>query len=496
MMGKSNSLRKDKNTLPFSGRLRVALVVPNFTWCDWDINTRWQFIPYNLCLLAAMIEPVCEVVIIDANAKEMNAEEFTAKLSQLKPHVVGITVLMDQYGPAGHYAAKLVKEFDREIKVVMGGVYATINANNIIDDCNIDYVVVGEGEYVFRDLVNYFMGKGSIPNKGIVYHGGEKVINCGHSEIIQDLDSLPLPAYHLIDFSSYVSAFPERRSVDMPLRYPYARIVTSRGCPVGCIFCQVEFISGKRFRGRSPENVLDEIEWLKKTYGVQSLIFDDDNLFINRKRAAAIFQGMIDRGLRMPWVSIATAAYKLDADLIELMKESGCEYIDIAVESGCERVLKIIGKPISLQHAKKVAKKAMKEGIYVAANFVIGFPTETWDEIRETIKFAEDIDVDYVKIFAAMPLPKTKLWHLCAENKCFKYDFSKQSLRWNLGQIETDQFAAGDITILRAYEWDRINFSSPKKRERTAERMKITEQELWKIRKDTLHNAWSSLNTR
>jgi hypothetical protein len=132
---------------------------------------------------------------------------------------------------------------------------------------------------------------------------------------------------------------------------------------------------------------------------------------------------------------------------------------------------------------------ARKNGIYVAANFIVGFPTETWDEIRQTVRFAEELDADYVKLFAAIPLRNTRLWSLCAETRTFKKDFKESEVRWSMGQIETDEFSAGDLTVLRAYEWDRINFTDPEKRRKTVEMMGITEDELRLIRKRTIEGA-------
>ena len=197
---------------------------------------------------------------------------------------------------------------------------------------------------------------------------------------------------------------------------------------------------------------------------------------------------MIDRNLVMPWVAIAVAVFALDEELIKLMRESGCEYIDVAIESGSKRVLKeIINKPVDLEYAKEMNRLAKKEGIYVAANFIIGFPGETWDEIRETVKFAEDINVDYIKLFAAIPLRNTKLWELCVKEGIFKQNFNEYGNKWNSGQVSTEEFTANDITLLRALEWDRINFTDKEKRKRTAAMLKITEEELFKIRKKTIH---------
>jgi radical SAM superfamily enzyme YgiQ (UPF0313 family) len=470
-----------------AGPLKVAFVVPNFYWCDWDPDSRWNFIPYNICLIAAMIRSFCEVIVIDANHANMDEKTFIEQLKAFRPDVTGITALMDQYGPAAHHAAKVVKKAVPSTVTVLGGVYATMNAEKVMKDKNFDYAIVGEGEYVFPMLINHLRGRDALPEKGVAYRHEGRIINPGHSDRIVDLDSLPLPAYDLIDYPSYASKFPERRSVDMPPRVPYARILSSRGCPLKCVFCQVEHIAGRAFRGRSAESILSEIRWLKEQYDIRSLIFDDDNLFINRARAVAIFKGMCAKGLAMPWVSIATAVFKLDEEMLAIMAASGCEYIDLAIESGSTRVLKeIIHKPLDLDHAKRMAQAARKLGIYVAANFVIGFPGETWGEIRETIRFAETIGVDYVKIFVAIPLPHTQLWKLCHDMGAFKKTYSDEGIRWNDGQIETDQFTSRDTTILRAYEWDRINFSTPEKVRRTADRMHLTVEELWKQRRRTL----------
>ena len=461
--------------------MKVVLVVPNFRWSEWDKNTLWHYIPYNLCLLGAVVEDIVDVSIVDAYKEDMTEQLFAGKIRELKPDIVGITVLFDQYAQSGHKTARLVKQVNNKIKTVMGGVYATTNPDKVIEDKNIDAVIVGEGEYMFRHLIKlHMMGKWD-----------ERITLIG--ERIQDLDKIPLPAYHLIDFEKY-SFSAERKSVDSPRAYPYARIMTSRGCPINCAFCQVGTISGAEFRPRSPDNVLKEIKWLKETYGIKSLIFDDDNLLHDKKRATEIFRGMIDNDLVMPWVSIGLAVFKLDKEMLDLMRQSGCEYIAVAIESGTKRVLKqIINKPISFDYAIEMVKCARSLGIYVAANFIVGFPTETWDEIRQTLSFAEAIDVDYAKIFHAVPLPHTRLWDLCEKEHAFK---GNGHFQWSKGNIETKEFTSNDLTVLRAYEWDRINFSNPAKKYRTAKMMGITEEELDVIRKGTLKNACALIGVK
>jgi radical SAM superfamily enzyme YgiQ (UPF0313 family) len=153
----------------------------------------------------------------------------------------------------------------------------------------------------------------------------------------------------------------------------------------------------------------------------------------------------------------------------------------------------IVGKPIDYEQAERMVRLAQSLGIYVAANFIIGFPTETWDEIRQTIHFAEELGVDYMKLFHAIPLRHTRLWELCEREGAFKEGFAQSEIRWNTGQIESEGFNSRDLTILRAYEWDRINFSDPAKRRQTAAMMDVTESELLEIRRKTLANAQSKV---
>lgn len=464
----------------------VILVVPNYSWGDIDEITHWHYLPYNLCLIASMVRADYDVQIVDANIDNLTEDDLFRIISRIKPHVVGISVLMDKYGVTGHTVAQIAKSVNSEIKTVIGGVYATTNSKDVIEDENIDYLVKGEGEYCFKDLLDFINGCQEDIPKGVWYKNEGKVIDGGRTDLITDLDELPLPSYDLIDFLKYANNV-ERNSVDRPSLKPFGRVLTSRGCNQKCIFCQVEQIAGLKYRGRSANNVLDEIEWLKKKYAIRSFIIDDDNFLTSRRRAIELFEGLIKREINLPWKAIAVAAFLLDDELMALMKKSGCEYIDIAIESGSERVLKeIINKPVTKQKILEVVNSAKKNDIFIAANFVIGFPGESWDEIRESLKFAEEIDVDYVKIFNAIPLNNTKLYTLAKETNALLPGFDSGIVDWKHGWIETEDFKANDTSILRGYEWDRINFTDPVKRKKIAKMMDITEEELLVIRRRTL----------
>jgi len=481
-------------------KLNVVLVVPNYKWADDDNHTYWTYVPYGICLLGAMIEDVCNVTIIDSYVYDMSPEELTQKIKECNPDIVGLTCLMDQYGSTGHKVAELVKGIDEKIITIYGGVYATINPLTVVEDNNVDFVAVGEGENLVRDFVLHFSGEGELPDRGLVYKKDGKIINSGASIVIKNLDELPRPAYHLIDMPTYIEHKPRERTIGAPPELPYFRMLTSRGCPYGCTFCQIESISGKKVRFMSPNKVLDELEWLKKEYGIKSFVIADDNFFIMKRRVREILRGLIERDIGLSWIAEDAAVWKLDAEILELMSKSGCEFVGLAIESGTKRVLEEIvqGKPIDFEQAKDIVDMCKELNIYTSANFIIGFPSETWEEIRATLAYAEVLDADYTRIFAAIPLKNTILWDLAVEHKAFKdgYNHFDGASSWSTGQLETDQFNADELTILRAFEWERINFKTVQKQEKTAKQIGVSLEELLEIRKETLQGAMQKVGKK
>jgi radical SAM superfamily enzyme YgiQ (UPF0313 family) len=353
-------------------------------------------------------------------------------------------------------------------------------------DDNIDYFVVGEGEFVFKAILDYLSGSTeTLPNCGVVYRTADgRVVDCSR-HTIPYLDQLPFPKYEKIDFLKYATK-EDRNSAYKPPVLPYGRITTSRGCPFSCCFCQVEAINGAGIRYRSATNVLDEVEMLIKRYQIKSLLVDDANFTADQKRAKAIIRGFIKRQFALQWRIMNLAAYTLDTELLELMLESGCDHVDLAIESGSQRVLtEIIRKPLNLNSVVSILNTAKNLGFMTSANFVIGLPGETWEEIRQTIRFAEAINVDYVKIMVAMPLRHTKLYKIAHDGGYLRKDFDFFNMRWGVGEISTDEFTNLDTTILRTYEWDRINFSSTEKIRRVARLMGVDEQTIVKMRVST-----------
>jgi anaerobic magnesium-protoporphyrin IX monomethyl ester cyclase len=473
---------------------KVLLVQPNMKWIDWNWKTCWDLHPLNLCLLAATARDEFEIEILDSNLKDHTQEQFQKIVRDLKPDLVGLTLLTNEYSEVAHIAARLLKEVNPEIITVLGGVYATVSYTTIFNDSNFDYICVGEGEWTFPQLLRYLNGSSEFPREGFLGRKqGEltdpnKVVRA----LIENLDELPLPAWDMVDYSLYTCRT-GRLSIDQPRSFPYARLMVSRGCPVGCTFCEVEVISGGPFRYRSADNVIMELDFLKKNYGIKSFMLDDDNFFVNRKRARDVLRKMLEKDLKMEWKALAVPVFHIDEEIIDLMKASGCNSIALALESGSERILKdIIRKPVRLDHVRKICKKIKDEGMDLVANWIVGFPTETWAEIRQTFAFAEELKTDYSKFFIATPLEGTILHDMVVENNLMAdgTDTSgrMQDLNWSTGKILSDEWTVDDLTILRAYEWERINFA-PEKREKLSRMLGVSLEELDKLRQNTFSSV-------
>lgn len=468
---------------------KFVFVIANTTWFG---KRYWQSFPYTVGLLSAvLIEKGYKVEVIDANLENLTEEGLKKKIEDSKPDIVGISALTVEYRRCVHKSYEVVKSVDSNIKTVMGGVYPTLSLEIAIKDENVDYFVCGEGEERLVALVKAIeFGKGFDDIDGLSYskNGESGYTTSLVKNSVDDLDKTPFPDYSVFDMKKYMF-YGQKCTQNFQFRqFPVAATITSRGCPYKCIFCSSNRIYGLPIRYRSAQNVLAEIDMLVKDYGVREMIFVDDSFLQSKSRAKEIMRGLIDRKYDLLWKSNNLAIFHMDDEILDLMKESGCYQLSVSIESGNPKTLKLIKKPLRLDKIQNAIEKIKELDIELISNFVIGFPGETIDDIRVTFKYAEEIDIDYVLFSVATPLPATELYETSKKMNYLPPDFNFETFEYygfGRGVITTKEFTPFELQVLRAYEWDRINFKTEQKKIKIAKMLGITMEELEKWRIDT-----------
>ena len=276
------------------------------------------------------------------------------------PDIVGVNNLFTKQRDNAHKIYKIAKTIDKGIITIAGGAHPTVMPELVLSDTKVDYVILGEGERTIVDLVRSIEGEHDISGlDGVGYRSNGRLIILPKTKFIEDLDSLPFPAMHLLNMEKY---FGLKSSHGTRRKNKFSPIITSRGCPAKCTFCSASSVWGRGFRPRSPENVIRELKVLKTRYGIEEIMFEDDNLTLDPKRAEAIFDGITQEKLDLEWdTPNGVAAWTLSEKLIYKMKQSGCRTINFAIESGNQYVLdNIIKKPLSLKKVKPLVKYAKK----------------------------------------------------------------------------------------------------------------------------------------
>jgi anaerobic magnesium-protoporphyrin IX monomethyl ester cyclase len=373
--------------------------------------------PIGLLYIAACVEKYTKntVSIIDAQVEEISYTRLEEIIRQKKPDMVGITAmsftLIDVIK-----TARIVKKISKDIPVVLGGSHVYIYPNETINIPEVDIIVIGEGEDSFPELIENlgnFEKLKRIP--GIVFKNNSRIINTGQPNIIYDLDRIPFPARHLIPYKNYSSL--------MAKRSPITTMITSRGCPYNCLFCNRPHL-GKKFRARSAKNIVDEMECCVKM-GINEFLIYDDTFNIDKQRVLDTCDEIITRKLNIGW-DIRARIDRVDKEMLKKLKSANCERIHYGVEAGTDRVLQILNKGIHIDQVKNVFKMTKDAGISTLAYFMIGSPTETKEDILQTIKFARELDPDFVHITITTPFPATQLYKDGLEKKIFKKDFWRE----------------------------------------------------------------------
>lgn len=437
--------------------MRVLLIMPPMTVHRQSIKR--CLIPMGLASIAAVLEQAdgCEVSILDAMVSDyaqeayegeymtygLSDKQISERINQSHPDAVGISCIMSSQLPNVLRVARLSKQAFPKVPVVVGGLHPSFFPQDALKSQDVDFVVLGEGEYRFKNLLDCLHRKTTPSMDGIAFRNddGSMVVR-QPQEKIKELDALPFPARHLLPMEDYIkvnislSPYPKKKRV--------AEVLTSRGCPNRCIFCASSNFWGHEFRPRSAENVLNEIRSLKSTYAIEEIEFSDDNLTFDRERMQKLCEGLIP--LKLKWctpngVSIDT----LDEELLKLMKRSGCYQLTFSLESASERVLKkIMHKHVNLERVPGLVQRAHRLGISTHGTFVMGFPEESLDEISANFKLAYSLMFDSVSFFVVAPLPGSELYAQCREKGLLK-DFDIKSIDYKKSMLNLNYISADKL---------------------------------------------------
>ena len=356
--------------------------------------------------------PEIEFKIIDAALEDCTPEEAAKSSADFSPDLIGITGLTVHTGDVMRTAHEC-KKICPNANIITGGPGSTSNYDEILNEKAIDLCVIGEGEDALLELVRTIDNGGDIKAlKGVAFRdpSGKVVKNCDRA-LMEDLDVIPFPAYHLIDVKKYFSC--KKRTAQSPVSISkhIMPILSSRGCPYKCSFCHNTF--GKQFRDRSAENVFAEISWLKQTYGIKELEVIDDIFNFNRKRAKEIFNKIIaaDLGLMIAFPN-GLKYEMLDHELMDLFKKGGVYRIAFGIESGNYNVQKYkIRKVVDLEKIREVINYGDKLGFYLSGFFQLGLPGETKQEMMDTINFATSTKLHTAMFHLTIPFPGTDLYN-------------------------------------------------------------------------------------
>lgn len=384
-------------------------------------NTNWDVMAYN-----ADFSPQREFMKVSyltgtgfdnylSNLKNQSTsiwKEVKTTISEYRPTVVGISAKSQNFTSAC-IVAKLVKEIDEKVIVIIGGPYPSMVGKETIEYSLADFAVKGEGEFTILELLHAIESKGNFSYiNGLVYRKDGIIYENPPREFIQDLETLPFP---------YDSAKEILKDYDKYPKSAFGYIFATRGCPYNCFFCGSRHIWSRKVRFRPPINVIKEIKILQKE-GVRLFSFVDDNFGVNKQYLTDLCNALIRYCPRIRW-SCEFHLKLVDEENISLMKKAGCFLIQLGIESGNNEILKQMRKNITIEDALIAAKAIKKYGIQLQAFFIVGFPQETENTLADTIKAMKQIKCDILTYSIFTPYPGTEAFRFCKENGLIPKDY-------------------------------------------------------------------------
>ncbi len=355
---------------------KILLIYPQFHMVDFDAKSY----PLGLLVMGTLLEKQgYQIKLIDFLVEDKPWEILKRELDE-NVLCAGLSVMTPQI-PQALEISRLIKDFNKNIPVVWGGIHPTLFPRQTVVNPLIDFLIKSEGEISFSKLLKFFQGQGDLKNiPGLFYRKNNEIFQNQNRELI-DLNDLPILNYNLLS--------PKTLNFDSIIYN------TSRGCPYRCAFCVNTALDNRRWRFQSPERVLEEVDYIVNQLGYKKIKFQEDNFFVSKERASEILAGIKERNLKFRWVTNCRVDYFRDDyindQFLEKLRESGCYKLMFGAESGSQRVLDFLKKDITVAQIVKSAKLCQKHGLRANYSFMTALPTETKAERIKTLKLIDKL---------------------------------------------------------------------------------------------------------
>jgi anaerobic magnesium-protoporphyrin IX monomethyl ester cyclase len=377
--------------------------------------------PTGLCYIAAYLrDREYDVEIIDSEAMHWNVEETTEAVFEKSPDVVGLSC-KTLWVVSAHNVAQALKQKRPDLPIVVGGHHVTALPEKSLEQFrSFDAIVLGEGELTFRDYLEALINDRDLSGvAGLAYRSGDGIVVNPPRQELLDINSLPKPAFDLLpDLATHYNP-----SLINAKKLPAFPLITSRGCPSHCAFCD-RSVFKNRTRIPSAEYTFSLIEDLCKNHGIRHFLFDDDNLLIKKEIFTRLFELIINSRLNFTF-TCQTRVNTLDKEVLKLLKAAGCWQLMFGIESGSQRMLDAMKKGITLQQTENAVSLTRQAGIKTFGMFIIGFPGETEESLKETERFIKTLKLDDIGCFLFTPLPGSEVYENVNQYGTYNEDWEK-----------------------------------------------------------------------
>lgn len=386
--------------------MQITLINPRLH--TWSPNI---YPPLGLCYIAASLEQAGhEVDILDMNSERVSDRKLVRHIEDSP--LVGIGGLVTEYNEVVRLV-KVIKGSDENKVVVLGGPLATTHSEELLIMSGADFAVLGEGEHTIVELVKCLeTGQADNVVNGIAFRDKEGVAFTPPREPNTDLDGIPHPARHLLDMGKYSTHHFKTFGIKVP-KMKSTTLISSRGCPYRCSFCDRN-TAGQKWRARSPEDIVEEMEELRDGYNIRGFVFNDDTFVVKRQRVLD-FCSLLHQELPDALWYCNGRVNLMDEEMIQAMARSGCIGIAYGIESGNQQILDSVHKQITLEQVERITALNKKYGIHVTGYFMLGILGDTRQTIQETLDFAEKLDLDFYGFGITSPIPGTEMYTKAVE---------------------------------------------------------------------------------